>query len=208
MATNRVSVYTTAAVFERMVAMSAPLNRQDNPPKPGPRHELWRVEPPNGFAGQIVSEAIWGVWTHWDGYRTRECTAKVVDPADEVATAEIGDSSDNESMQAPAMNGTSCRGHAAKWPLRWKGYLHVWNSIAKSYGFLEITPAAAEELLRQAPKTGSLRGLLLVMKRHGTSIRSKIQVQLSAPAGVSDKLPHPQDPEETLRALWGWVTVR
>ena len=56
----------------------APLNRQDKPPKPGPRHEVWRIEPPHGFTGQIVSVSLWGVWTHWDGYRTRECTAKVL----------------------------------------------------------------------------------------------------------------------------------
>ena len=83
----------------------------------------------------------------------------------------------------------------------------MWNSIEKRYGFLEITPGGAEEVLRQAPSTGSLRGLLL-RARHGESIRSKISIELSIPAGGMESLPQALDPEDTLRSLWGWVTVR
>ena len=107
-------------------------------------------------------------------------------------------------MQAPPMQGTKCRGHLAKWPLRWKGYLYVYDGVTKKIGFLEVTPGGAEEILRQAPSHGELRGLLLRMDRHGTSIRSKITVELTSPASVNEFLPEPVDPEETLRALWGW----
>ena len=180
------------------------LNRQNVPPKPGPREEIFRVKPTTGFRGQIISHNLWGVWTHWDGYRTRECTARVVLPDEPQPTDEEGGNDVHPSMQAPPMQGTKCRGHLAKWPLRWKGYLHVYDASTKKFGFLEITPGAAEQLLRQVPSDGNLRGLLLRIDRHGTSIRSKCTVELTRPAGGSDNLPDPADPEETLRALWGW----
>ena len=184
--------------------MNAALNRQDTPPKPGPAVLVWRVEPGVGFRGQICSESLWGVWTHWDGYRTRECTAKYVHVDEKGKPVNKPDESDEEASQKNATAKTSCRGHAANHPLRWKGYLYVWNGVLREYGFLELTPAAAEELLRQAPKDGALRGLLLRVDRAGNSMKSRLVVELTKSATDLTTLPQPQDPEATLRKLWGW----
>lgn len=189
--------------------MALPLNRQDCPPKPGPSDEIFRVKAGSEFTGQICSETIWGCWTHWDGYRTRECTARFI-------TEETGEhEGETESIRDQGIRlldhataGTQCRGHAARHPLRWKGYLHVYSQGHRKYGFLECTPMAAEEILRQQPTDKNLRGLLLRMYRIGQSDKSRIRVELTK--GVLDvaSLAKGKDPEQTLRALWGWVTVR
>lgn len=181
------------------------LNRQDFPPKPGPKLQLWRIEAGSGFVGQIVSQNLWGVWTHWDGYRSRECTAKKLGVGESTDEKKAVDVEVTQSMQAPEMQHQGCKGHLAKWPLRWKGYLYVWNGQANDFGFLELTPGAATELLRQAPSSGILRGLLLRANRNGKSIRTKCSIELSPSAGGFDKLPPPVDPEDTLRSLWGWA---
>lgn len=152
------------------------LNRQDVPPKPGPEIEVIRVDKGPGVAVQIVSNEIWGVWTHWDGRRSRECTGE----------------------------GLMCVGHSNNWPSRWKGYLHVWCPHRKSYCFLELTPAAAQELNRQKGGLPSLRGCLLRMSRHGNSIRAKINVELTPSVGGGASLIAEQSPEPILRKLWGW----
>ena len=152
-----------------------PLNRQDKPPEPGPEREIVRVSPGNPFSGQILSASLWGCYTHWDGFRTRECTEPV----------------------------ENCAGHQSSLPLRWKGYLHVWDSRHGSFVFLEITPAAAKEILRLAPSNEPLRGLVLGMKRSGSSIKGRLEVSICRGLNL-DRLPKPEDPEPILRKLWGW----
>jgi len=160
--------------------MQEPLNRSDNPPPRGPKDWVFRVRPGEGFAGQIYSIAVWGVWTHWDGKATRECL--------------------KDSRLCPR-----CKEGA---PSRWRGYLHVWNSVAKEEQFLELTGDAVEEIWRQIGKGTSLRGLLLRMRRHGQNIRGCLVVELSAFVGDVDTLPAPRDPEKTLRLLWQWIKNR
>lgn len=185
-----------------------PLNRQNLPPKPGPRLHLWRIEAGPGFRGQIVSCSLFGVWTHWDGHRSRECTATIPQPGENTDREIDGEVAQQISMQAPTMLSESCIGHKEQWPLRWKGYLFVWNSRAEQFGFLELTPGGATELLRQAPSHGNLRGLLLKAERHGKSIRSKVAIELTQGVGDPNALPAAVDPEDTLRALWGWANKR
>lgn len=156
--------------------MDRQLRRQDVPPRPGPEIEVIRVEAGPGVRCQILSPAVWGVWTHWDGARSRECT---------------GDDA-------------SCVGHEKGWPTRWKGYLYVWSSAHKSNVFLELTPGAAAEIIRQHGDGSSLRGLLLRLDRHGTSIRAKVSVELTPCVAGVETLPPDLSPEPILRKLWGW----
>lgn len=152
------------------------LRRQDAPPKPGPDILVIRCDQKVGIRCQIVSDGVWGCWTHWDGRRSRECTGE-----------------DN-----------SCTGHANQWPTRWKGYLYVWSPAHKAFCFLEITPAAASEIARQQGDAPYLRGWFLRLDRQGASIRCKIVVELSNPNLDTSALPKPLNPEPVLRKLWGW----
>ena len=155
------------------------LRRQDQPPKPGPEVEVIRVEKGPGVAVQVCSRAIWGVWTHWDGRRSRECTSE----------------------------GPLCYGHQQGWPTRWKGYLYVWCPHRKQFCFLECTPNMAGEIIRLQGGIESLRGLLLRASRHGGSIRAKVNVELVQPAGGAGTLPEEISPEPILRKLWGWEEI-
>jgi len=152
------------------------LRRQDAPPKPGPDILVIRCEGKAKLCVQVVSEAIWGCWTHWDGRRSRECTGE----------------------------DSTCTGHSNNWPTRWKGYLYVWCPIRKAFCFLELTPAAATEVERQKINEASLRGCFLRLDRAGQSIRSKILVELSYPNLREVNLPIAMNPEPVLRKLWGW----
>ena len=156
--------------------MAEPLRKADRPPEKGPRFWVYRVKTGAGFLGQIVSPTIWGVFTHWDGNTTRECYA--------------------DRKKCPlCIDGCGNR---------WKGYLYVYNSLNKEFGFLELTPDAAEEVWRQCGRDEPLRGWNIRAKRHGGN-KGKILVEMSFPNGFElDRLPQPQDPEETLRMLWTW----
>lgn len=176
---NTVSVYTTAEVFPkglRKMSEQRPLSRRAIAPKPGPEVEIIRVLPGTNFLGQILSPAVWGVDTHWDGYRTRECTQPI----------------------------ESCVGHVNALPLRWKGYLYVYCTVRKQYCFLELTPFADEQIQKFAPKDTTLRGLMLRAWRAGTKMKSRIFCELTKPANFGDPLPPDRDPEAILRRLWGW----
>ena len=168
-------VYTTVRFFGD-THMKRKVFRQDTPPKAGPSHEVVRCDPGCKVWVQVLSERIWGCWTHWDGNRSRECTG------------EDG----------------GCFGHSQNWPTRWKGYLYAFDPTRKQCVFVEITPAAAEEILRLSPTNGNLRGMVLKMERRTNAKRSGILVELVAPMGDPDKLPKPEDPEPILRKLWGW----
>lgn len=172
-------VSSTTPLFTRKTPMTSTLRRQDEPPRPGPTHEVIRCEAGVGVRCQILSKTIWGCWTHWDGQRSRECTGE----------------------------GTDCYGHTSGWPQRWKGYLCVWCGIRRSIIFLELTPASGTEILRQAGHGNSLRGLLLRLDRHGRSIRAKISVELTPCVGDGSDLPEALEPEPVLRRLWGWKTT-
>lgn len=156
--------------------MEMQLRRQDKPPKPGPEVEVIRCEGGAGVRVQVVSDSIWGVWTHWDGHRSRECTGE----------------DDN------------CIGHRSKWATRWKGYLHVWCPFRKAFCFLEITPMAAAEILRLLGGSPSMRGMHLRLDRVGGNKRAKIAVELTKGLGDVTILPEPLSPESVLRKLWGW----
>jgi len=153
------------------------LRRQDDPPKAGPETEVIRVTPGAGVRGQIISDGIWGCWTHWDGRRSRECT---------------GDLSE-------------CEGHRSSWPQRWKGYIYIYCAVRKDCVFLELTPSAGEELIRQNGSSVGLRGKLLRMDRHGKSMRAKIIVELTQGLNGISNLPLERSPESILRTLWGWA---
>ena len=153
-----------------------PLRLCPEPPEPGPTNLVLRISPKIPFIGQILSSALWGCYTHWDGYRTIECT------------------------ENPGL----CRGCVAQMPQRWKGYLHAWDSLTKKFVYVEFTPASAHQLLNQLPPRGDLRGLILKISRSGATMKGRLSVSVTPALGPTDSLPDGEDPEPVLRKLWGW----
>jgi hypothetical protein len=125
-----------------------PLNRQDRPPRPGPEIEVLRIKA--GATGQciILSESLWGVWTHWNGRASEPCYSEKKD----------------------------CSGCKRGYPKRWKGYLHVWDCFARREAFLELTPQSADHVLCQAG-ADSLRGYRFQFQR-GKGDKARLTVTL------------------------------
>jgi len=87
--------------------MSAP--RRDNvPPRLGPTLKIFRLKKNQTGTFGVFGSQIHGFWTHWAGMCSEPCT----EPVDK------------------------CEGHAREWPLRWKGYLHVYYQERAEEGFL------------------------------------------------------------------------
>lgn len=189
--------------------MNQPLNRQNIPPKPGPDTEIFRVNQGDGVNVVIASKAIWGVWCHWDGHRTRECTATFIQDA--VGGGPIDGETIREQSAVSLQSdkaGKQCVGHERSWPLRWKGYLYVVKLPQQAYGFLELTPSAGNQILSLAPSGENLRGLYLRVRRQGNGNKTRLVVELTKPGFTVEGLKPDRDPEKVLRSLWNWPSVR
>lgn len=143
------------------------------PPPPGPRDEVRRLAANEGFIGVILSRDFWGVWTHWDGNRSLPCHAEK----------------------------SKCEGCQAGLPARWKGYLHVIVGHGPEDCFLELTPSAADALLKAIPKGTEFRGLVLNAQR-GRGAKARLKVSINPGKLDASQLPEGKDPEPVLRALW------
>lgn len=155
----------------------AALSRQDEPP--ADRKALWieRLKGAQVKSFHVLSSTIWGVWTHYDGARTVGCLRQK----------------------------SVCQGCVNQLPRRWKGYLHAYDCRRRHYVFVELTPTAARSLLEQVGKQTSLRGVRLDLKRT-QSDKGRLVPTIAGWVDNPQNLPHPADPEETLRKMWGQCT--
>jgi hypothetical protein len=151
-----------------------PLHIQHEPPRPGPAMPILRVKAGQEMHFVILSESLWGIWTHWAGNRSEPCFAE----------------------------NATCPGHKRGLPRRWKGYLHVWHIDKRLEAFIELTPTAAHCLLDQAGKNCSLRGLRLKLRRTGAS-NGRLLVNLLPANPSMEGFAQPKDPESILCKLWG-----
>jgi hypothetical protein len=120
---------------------------------------------------------LWGVYTHWAGNHSEPCY-------------------DNKKQ---------CPGHKRGLPLRWKGYVHVFNQVTRNEEFLEFTPTSAKQLLDQFGESNPLRGNRVQMVR-GRGDKARLTLTALTAATVTNPgiiLPEPKDPYETLCKLWG-----
>src|SRR5262245_10185185 len=99
------------------------LDRSGRPERSGPERFVRRLQANESIACVILSERIEDYWTHWDGDTTIPC----ITPH------------------------SSCPGHKRNLPRRYKGYLHVWDSRLRAEQFLELTPVAAECVVKEHP---------------------------------------------------------
>ena len=143
------------------------------PPNPGPRDHVLRVRAGEEHCFISCSPALWGVWTHWIAERTEPCI---------VPKAE-------------------CRGCQKQAPLRWKGYLHVYDTGTKLPCFLELTPVVAKDLLTLASPNADLRGLSFRISR-GRGGKAHLRVAWAGGRYNGTDLPEARDPKDVLTVLW------
>lgn len=149
------------------------LNRDDTPPKK--EGELW-IERMKGATSKsivILSPAIWGVWTHWNGKRSQPCWK----------------------------DKSRCPGCIAKHPSRWKGYLHVLDYMRRNQIFLELTPTAARSLKDQVGTGVAMRGVRVTIRRT-TSNLGRLLVAVEEAMAFMHNLPNAVDPLKTLLDIW------
>lgn len=154
--------------------MAAP-RRDDQPPRVGPTMLIFRLKKREGGTFAVFGSKVHGFWTHWAGMASEPCTEPL----------------------------SECIGHQREWPLRWKGYLHVHFQERGEEGFLELTPAATNEICLLLGGTDELRGSRLRIQRgEGDKARLKVSILARWKAVVGTEIPPEKDPEATLQKLW------
>jgi hypothetical protein len=143
------------------------------PPPPGPRDEVRRLKAGDEIHFCVLSRALWGVWTHWDGARSFPCHREKV----------------------------KCQGCTAGVSARWKGYLHVFVTGERKDVFLELTPKSAELVQSQADDANDLRGISYSMSR-GKGDKARLRVIRIFGRLKGEDLPPEKDPAPVLIVLW------
>jgi len=153
------------------------INRQDRPPVGGPEMLVLRLKANQSLDAICISPSLWGCYTHWNGRCSEPCFGEKA----------------------------KCPGHKRGLPVRWKGYLHVWDCRKKRQCFVELTPTSADDLLGQVGDGVILRGMRFVLTRQsGDKARLTVSVLEGERYAVDvGKLPTPKDPFKTLAKLWG-----
>lgn len=152
------------------------LNTEHRPPAPGPRYPITRVTVGDSARMfTILAETLFGLWTHWTGRTSMPCLN----------------------------HGMDCSGCRSAQPKRWKGYLHSFDHEKKDECFLELTPAACQELIQQAGREKDLRGLRLHLRRTKGGKHGRLNVQVLPAIGDNSRLPPARSPILTLSSLWG-----
>lgn len=148
--------------------------RDDNPsPRP-------RVIPLEKILGNdihqvvILSNWVHGFWTHWMDDRTQPCL-------------------NDERL---------CPGHLRKAPLKWNGYLHVFDPRSQKNYFIELTDFAWEGFRKQLGERKCLHGLSITVRREKGHKRSPLAITLTGELPSHKKLPFGSDPLPTLKRVW------
>lgn len=121
--------------------------RQDSPPAVTRVIRIRSVGAHDVFSGTIVSESLFGFWTHWDGRRTIPCW----------------------KGQA------HCPGCDTEQPTRWKGLIELFDAAQRSTYFVELTPLAAKEFLARLGEE-SMRGLRISIQRERKHSRAPLNL--------------------------------
>lgn len=124
----------------------------------------------------VCSPRVWGHATHWDGSRTVPCL--------------------KSSGKCICDGGTVAT--------RDKGYVLAANGVGQVVGFLELTPLAWEDLQAMAVNLDGLRGKIIQVKRQHQSLKGRLLVEDWGWYQGEHPLPKDQDPEPTLRRIYGW----
>jgi hypothetical protein len=157
-----------------MDAKSRKFARNDVPPPAKRVSPIVYVKPHYDLRVAILSPALQGYMTHWNGSKTRPCY-------------------DGKK---------TCEGCAAGQPKRWKGFLYVYEYSTKNTFFVEITPYSAENFFGQLIPKQPLRGLQVLIRREQPRKNAPIKIDLYGVHDDTIPLPVSRDVEATLRKIW------
>jgi len=151
------------------------LRTEDRPPSNNKGLPLLRIKDPNVHLFTILSNRVFGVWTHWNGHQSIPCW-KTDEP---------------------------CRGCQKGLPARWKGYLYVMDHRAGGEGFLELTPRCVESLENLVADIRQLRGERVQVRRTSRGNHGRLELEVLAKIGNLPATLAARSPLETLGKLWG-----
>src|SRR5262245_21748600 len=120
-----------------------PLAETTAPPRHSGAIRVIRAPAKGFFYCTVLSNRLWGCWSHWCGSHTEACLC-----SDSDREANVGD-----------------------FTHRWKGFLHIQMDGTGKQFFLEISNVAALELLAKLEPKASLRGLFLKVRREPEHLR-------------------------------------
>lgn len=150
-------------------------------PKPGPSHIVVQLDAGDMIDGVILSEEYFGVMVHWN------------------------DSAGKRGRSEPCTKeDQTCSGCENKRPVRWKGYLHVYDLLRKRDCFVELTPATGEQIDLQRSPGIPLRGQRIRLKRGDKGKRTRVQVEILPFQGDLSNLPEEKNPMPIMETLWAW----
>lgn len=120
----------------------------------------------------------WGFPTHWDQQRKR--------------------------TQPCIAHRAECQGCVQMYPRRDRGYILIADRFGAQKGFLDLTPMAFDQLAAMADVQGSIRGKWFIVEREGQRQRGALLVsQAGMHPELPSVIPEDQDPEPSLRRIWG-----
>jgi hypothetical protein len=138
-------------------------------PRPGPAYSIVRLGGNQKIECYVCSPFIWGLLTHWikrgkKGYAV-ECKA----PAGNCLC-------DNETL-----------------PVRWRGYIHVYDVSRNCECFVELTPGVGEQMLAGQEERKSFRGMKVKIERTAKD-NGRLNVTVFPYASIPAGLPESKDP--------------
>jgi len=143
------------------------------PPGRSRHTKVVRVQTAENQQFCIVSRSIFGQYVHWYGNRTHQCTREK----------------------------SKCNGCERAWPSKWLGYLHV-IPLGCPDAFLELTAAACDDLVEQAPEDKPLCGLQVRIRKTKGGKKGRYIIEILERRVDPATLPQERDPLDTLLFLW------
>jgi len=150
-------------------------DRQDSPPPMGDVIHVTRVGVSARPSAVIVSEKIWGTYTHFDG-RTVRCLNKR-------GKCELCD---------------------RQVPRRWVGFIQWFDPTTGSLCALELTQKAGLQVQRLYEQFATLRGLRIEAARERATIKSPLVITFLGKYDGDVALPREKPIEPTLDRLWSF----
>jgi hypothetical protein len=152
------------------------LRRCTKPAQTDPYVEIVRISKARPLFFVCLSNALWGVWVHWNGRASEPCTGETK---------------------------IECEGHRRGLPLRQKFYVHAIREDGGKEVFVELTPGAATELLSFFQEGEPLRGYRLECWRSSDTKGARYHCRAFPAKVPAASLPPELDPEPYLWRLWG-----
>ena len=151
------------------------LHTSDCPPPFRPTLTLVRLKAGEQMTFRILSERVFGLYTHWNGKKSSPC---LKDPAE-------------------------CQGCKRGYSTRWKGFLHVLNVQTQRQLIFECTAFATSLFLDQVEDRRHLRGLRVLCERSRGADNGRLKMTLLPGTTSFIDLPVEVCPLATLEKLWG-----